>query len=85
MPLPYSGPCLETFPGRLSLSTLGRHGKVRGHRRSQRPLDGLGSLSGRAPAESSLEWATPGVRSPRLRLIGRQRSVCRYGDALFSE
>lgn len=52
-----SGPGLETFPGRLGSFTLGRHtlGKVRGNRRSQRPLDGLRSLPGRAPGESSLE------------------------------
>lgn len=68
----------DLLPGRLSLSTLGRHtlGKVRGHGRSQRPLDGLGSLSGGAPAESRLEGATPGVQSPRLWLIGCQRSLC---------
>lgn len=87
-PSPPSGPGLETFfPGRLSSSTLGRHtlGKVRGHGWSQRPLDGLGNLSGVAPAESKLEGATPGVQSPRLWLIGRQRSLCRHGDASFSE
>lgn len=82
-----SGPGLETFPGRLGSFTLGRHtlGKVRGHRRSQRPLDGLRSLSGRASAESVWSEQPQGAEPSPAAHWPPEISGCRYGDALLAE